>query len=40
MMPIYLATAGIFIIMNYGGLKVLHGLEKRVAIPGFGAGAV
>ena len=39
-MPIYLATAGIFIILNYGGLKVLHGLEKRVAIPGFGSGAV
>ncbi|MBT0733454.1 amino acid ABC transporter permease [Methanoculleus bourgensis] len=40
MMPIYLATAGIFIVMNYGGLKILHGLEKRIAIPGFGAGAV
>ncbi|MDD4138452.1 MAG: amino acid ABC transporter permease [Methanoregula sp.] len=39
-MPIYLATAGIFIILNYGGLRVLHGLEKRVAIPGFGSGAV
>lgn len=38
--PIYLATAGIFIILNYGGLKVLHGLEKKVAIPGFGTGAV
>jgi polar amino acid transport system permease protein len=39
-MPIYLAAAGIFIILNYGGLKVLHGLEKRVAVPGFGAGTV
>lgn len=39
-MPIYLATAGLFIILNYGGLKVLHGLERRVAIPGFGSGAV
>ncbi|WP_292520633.1 amino acid ABC transporter permease [Methanoculleus sp.] len=39
-MPIYLAAAGIFIILNYGGLKVLHGLEKRIAIPGFGSGAV
>ncbi len=40
MMPIYLATAGIFIILNYGGLKILHGLERRVEIPGFGTGAV
>jgi len=40
MMPIYLAAAGIFIILNYGGLRILHGLEKRAAIPGFGAGAV
>lgn len=39
-MPIYLAAAAIFIILNYGGLKVLHGLEKRVAVPGFGTGAV
>lgn len=38
-MPVYLAAAGIFIILNYGGLKFLHGLEKRVAIPGFGTGA-
>lgn len=40
MMPIYLVTAGIFIILNYGGLKILHGLERRVEIPGFGTGAV
>jgi len=39
-MPIYLATAGIFIILNYGGLKLLHRLEKRIAIPGFGSGAM
>ena len=39
-MPIYLAAAGIYIILNYGGLKLLHGLEKRVEIPGFGAGTV
>ncbi len=39
-MPIYLAAAGIYIIMNYGGLKLLHRLEKRIAVPGFGAGAV
>lgn len=39
-MPIYLATAGIFIILNYGGLKLLHRLEKRITIPGFGSGAM
>jgi len=39
-MPVYLATAGIFIILNYGGLKVLHRLERRIAIPGFGTGAM
>jgi polar amino acid transport system permease protein len=38
--PIYLAAAGIFIVLNYGGLKLLHGLEKRIAIPGFGTGAM
>lgn len=39
-MPIYLTAAVIFIVLNYGGLKLLHTLEERVAIPGFGAGAV
>jgi polar amino acid transport system permease protein len=39
-MPIYLATAGIFILMNYGGMKVLHLIEKKIAIPGFGSGAM
>ncbi|MDI6867300.1 amino acid ABC transporter permease [Methanoculleus sp.] len=39
-MPIYLTAAAIFIVLNYGGLKLLHALEERVAIPGFGAGAV
>lgn len=38
--PIYLATAGVFILMTYGGTKALHMLEKRIAIPGFGTGAV
>ncbi len=37
--PIYLAAAGIFIVLNYGGLKILHRLEARIAIPGFGTGA-
>ena len=39
-MPIYLACAGIFILMNFAGMKVLERLEKRVAIPGFGAHTV
>ncbi len=39
-MPIYVATAGVFILLNYGGMKILHRLEKRIAIPGFGSGAV
>lgn len=36
-MPIYLACALIFILMNYGGLSLFHVLEKRVHIPGFGS---
>lgn len=39
-MPIYLAAAGIFILMNYGGMKVLHFIERKIAIPGFGSGAM
>jgi polar amino acid transport system permease protein len=39
-MPIYLACAGIFILMNYAGMMVLERLEKKVAIPGFGANTV
>jgi polar amino acid transport system permease protein len=38
--PIYLVAAGIFILLNYGGMKVLHVIEKRIAIPGFGSGAM
>ena len=34
--PIYLATAAIFIIMNYVGMRGLHYIEKRYRIPGFG----
>ncbi|MFW5639296.1 MAG: amino acid ABC transporter permease [Methanoculleus sp.] len=39
-MPIFLAAAGIFILLNYGGLKILHALERKIEIPGFGSGAV
>ncbi|HNY88551.1 MAG TPA: amino acid ABC transporter permease [Methanoregulaceae archaeon] len=38
-MPIYLCCALIFILLNYAGMRVIHVVEKRVAIPGFGAGA-
>jgi polar amino acid transport system permease protein len=34
--PIYLATAAIFIIMNYLGMRLLHFAESRWRIPGFG----
>ncbi|MBT8507169.1 polar amino acid ABC transporter permease [Methanomicrobiaceae archaeon CYW5] len=39
-MPIYLVCAGIFILLNYAGLKVLHTIEKKVEVPGFGTGAM
>jgi len=35
-MPIYLTCAVIFILLNYGGMKILHYVENRVRIPGFG----
>ncbi|GAB4112017.1 MAG: amino acid ABC transporter permease [Candidatus Caldatribacteriota bacterium] len=35
-MPIYLICALIFLILTYGGVKLLSELEKRVRIPGFG----
>lgn len=38
-MPIYLVCALIFILLNYAGMMVIHMVEKKVAIPGFGAGA-
>ena len=34
--PIYLATAAIFIMLNYLGMRGLHYIEKRCSIPGFG----
>jgi polar amino acid transport system permease protein len=34
--PLYLATAAIFILMNYMGMKLLHRIEARFHIPGFG----
>ncbi|WAI00757.1 amino acid ABC transporter permease [Methanogenium organophilum] len=38
-MPIYLLCAGIFILLNYAGMRVLHQIEKKIEIPGFGTGA-
>lgn len=38
-MPIYLICAGIFILLNYAGMKVIHLIEKKIEIPGFGTGA-
>ena len=34
-MPIFLTCAVIFIILTYGGVKVLNLLEKKVRIPGY-----
>jgi polar amino acid transport system permease protein len=35
-MPIYLTCAAIFLILTYGGVKVLDLLENKVKIPGYG----
>ncbi len=37
-MPLYLTCAVIFILLNYGGMKIIHLLERKVRIPGFGNG--
>ncbi|WP_298666523.1 amino acid ABC transporter permease [uncultured Methanofollis sp.] len=39
-MPIYLAIAGVYILLNYAGMKALNMLEKKTSIPGFGQGAL
>jgi len=39
-MPIYLVCACMFILINIAGMQVLHWVERRVAIPGFGTGAM
>lgn len=38
-MPVYLLCAGIFILLNYAGMSIIHKVEERIAIPGFGTGA-
>jgi amino acid ABC transporter membrane protein 1, PAAT family (TC 3.A.1.3.-) len=35
-MPLYLFCAGLFIVMNYAGMRAIHVVEKRIEIPGFG----
>jgi polar amino acid transport system permease protein len=37
-MPIFLTCAVIFIILTYGGVKILDLLENKVRIPGYGEG--
>ena len=36
-MPIYLFCAGLFIVMNYAGMRTIQMVEKKIEIPGFGA---
>ena len=36
-LPIFLACAAIFLILTYGGVKLLNILEKKVKIPGYGS---
>ena len=35
-LPIFLTCAAIFLILTYGGVKLLNILEKKVKIPGYG----
>lgn len=37
-MPIFLTCAIIFILLNYGGMRLLHYAEGKFRIPGFGNG--
>jgi polar amino acid transport system permease protein len=38
-MPIYLARAGVYLVLNYTGMKALNILERRVSVPGFQVGS-
>ncbi len=38
-MPIYIACAGIFILLNFAGMQVIAKAEEKFAIPGFGVKA-
>lgn len=35
-LPVYMACAGIFILLNYAGMQVILKVEEKFAIPGFG----
>jgi polar amino acid transport system permease protein len=35
-MPVYIACAGIFILLNYAGMQVILKVEEKFTIPGFG----
>ena len=35
-LPVYMACAGIFILLNYAGMQVILKAEEKFAIPGFG----
>ncbi|MDD2206329.1 MAG: amino acid ABC transporter permease [Aminobacterium sp.] len=37
-MPIFLTCAIIFILLNYGGMQLLHFVENKLRIPGYGNG--
>jgi len=39
-MTIYLLAAAIFILLNYGGMRIFARIEKKVNIPGFGKGTL
>jgi polar amino acid transport system permease protein len=39
-MPVYMACAVIFILLNYAGMWLIQHVEQKIAIPGFGIKAV
>jgi len=39
-MAIFLIAAVIYILLNYGGMRLFAQIEKKISIPGFGKGAL
>jgi len=39
-MPLYLAAACLYIVLNYAGMRALNYIEQRISIPGFGQGGL
>jgi polar amino acid transport system permease protein len=39
-MPVYMACAVVFILLNYAGMWLIQRVEQKIAIPGFGIKAV